>query len=1493
MKFPFDTILLLTFSLVSVIASVPKIDQNPNSALVNVSDPVTLECRATGDPAPKITWFKDGQPLNIASSSSKYTLIHDSNLFIFSAALGKANKSDSGTYYCRAENEHGQAYSTNATLTITYLKDDFRQVPKSRQVNSGSMVLMECKAPKGHPEAVVSWEKNAQPIRHTHQYHQSQIFPNGTLIINNASLYDNGEYICVAKNDAGQRRSPPAHLNVFEKPSFVLQPDNSKYQLGSKVELKCQASGFPKPQIEWKKDSSFENLPLKAQIRDSSLIIPDVQVDDEGEYTCVATNQLASVESKSYLIVYEKPVFVKSMSNFTIGIETKSLTIECNARGRPQPIIYWAKSASQSSNDQSASASLSSSSSSSSSITQDDFIILENGNLFIERLSKKYEGTYLCQASNEYGNIETKTYLQVKSIQLKPPPVIVYQPQNQTIPINTQANLECVSSNPSSLLLDPLNQFDELQYDAQLSDKIKIQWLKNNQLINLGYDNLKYRLLDSGTLEINSVQKVDSGAYKCAVSNSFGKTSSIPAQLTVENPNNQYVEFQRNHEATALPSAPAQPIVFKISSKSVSLSWQASSHSGHSPIRAYMLEYFSPEWPDTLPGWTVLSDEIPAHVNSFIVENLSPDTYYMFMVRARNDQGYGPPSQVSDLVRTQFEPMFVFSNKNSNELIEKALTGEIIQLNEPPEVLSSSSINVTWKLFKSAYLIQGFYVKYKPIGSRDYQIDTLNTNKQNYYLLSNLAKFTAYEILVEPFSGSIKASESNVIQAKTNEDAPSHSPVSLHVDLDSLQSISIKWQPPPQNHMNGIIIGYKISCLANETKYSLNLNTNSTTRAIILGNLIENMKYCVKVSAYTKIGVGPFTAPKCVEMTFSNLVKTQHNLFKKEPHELENVKHASKLELLIQETWFLIVVSVLIGVLIFSCVAYFAWTVYKRRIIIKKSNSKKYLSNNSTLSNQKIDQNGNRYKLVGNNNDTQIWLDTLHSSSNHSNQDQCCCVPDLAQNNQIFVQSIQNQNPSLDKKTLKSLTSQSPGPQYAEIYASGSNQHQSANPYATTGLFMNGSANPNANKNEPNLYNILNYQANRTMPNMLDSNLKYSSYTIKLLNEANNTQKTSSQQIDQKKLLKYIQATQSQTNTPKVQIKNLQNQNRVKSVESSHQSHNCCPSSSSVPQAQIAQLAQPSQQVNLTQQQLISYLVDLQQNHHYHLNHQNSMNQQPTLPVGPPPSLPQAILTQQQQDFNFINNNPYNLPWTDQNTNVNQGGVFQRVMTSSSNTNSSNSNSSSLISNLTGNSTLSRCTNVNNNNGTNSPSRLAAGSTFTAQQYINRTLNQHHLHKQFNLPLSQQQQIQQQQDYSSISPEDEILSDEFRFIQQQQNQSKFQQSNVLRRDSINSGWVNPNSIVVTDSSSSYRDQSEDVNNSAITSNNSNSIESDKDLYQEHEEGEVGKNQDENENYLNNLVDQEDKRFMFLNHHHHLHHNHHHHPNELYISDEMVAIDVYR
>lgn len=596
-------------------------------------------------------------------------------------------------------------------------------------------------------------------------------------------------------------------------------------------------------------------------------------------------------------------------------------------------------------------------------MSNDDFIILENGNLYIERLTKKYEGYYLCQASNEYGNIEMKTYVLIKSLQtLKPAPLIIYGPQNQTIPLNTQAILECKS------LLGTQNQID---------------WFKGNSRITQ-FNTRKYNLEESGSLVINSVQKSDSDLYRCQVSNSNGQTNSTWAKLLIENPNNIHIRFQRNYDHSALPSAPSQPTSLTTTSTSVQLTWQPSSHTGHSKLVGFSIEYYSPEW-SLNNGWSMLTDNIPPLANFYTISDLIPDTYYMFIVRAKNEQGWGPPSQVSDLVRTLTESRPLQTSQTYNN-------EDIIYLNDKADILSSSSVNITWKVLKLNFPIDGLRLKYRPIGSKDYKYEIIKDYRLKWTVLTSLFKFTAYELVAEPIISTKTSTESNLIQFKTLEDIPSASPINLQVKYETDTSVAIKWEPPEINQMNGIIIGYVINCYSDNSNLNINLNTNATTRAIILGSLISGMKYCIKVAAQTSVGIGPFSdKPKCIEMNDPNKI---NNL----PISLQNI---------IFEPWFIslvVIITILTVVLFLYCI----WNTFK--FIIKKQKKKlKEL--------EKTDANGNRYNLVGTNDG--LWLDTTLPSTNATTESYLVCEP----------------------------TKQDEAPTYAEIY--------SPNHYASTGLFVN------------------------------------------------------------------------------------------------------------------------------------------------------------------------------------------------------------------------------------------------------------------------------------------------------------------------------------------------------------------------------------------------------------------------------------------------------
>ena len=75
----------------------------------------------------------------------------------------------------------------------------------------GWPLYLNCSPPKGNPEPSVKWKKNNEVLNATDRI---KILPNSTLFINETRKEDNGIYLCVAYNSAGERSSMPARVLV-------------------------------------------------------------------------------------------------------------------------------------------------------------------------------------------------------------------------------------------------------------------------------------------------------------------------------------------------------------------------------------------------------------------------------------------------------------------------------------------------------------------------------------------------------------------------------------------------------------------------------------------------------------------------------------------------------------------------------------------------------------------------------------------------------------------------------------------------------------------------------------------------------------------------------------------------------------------------------------------------------------------------------------------------------------------------------------------------------------------------------------------------------------------------------------------------------------------------------------------------------------------------------------------------------------------------------
>ncbi|XP_011945280.1 PREDICTED: papilin isoform X4 [Cercocebus atys] len=161
-----------------------RLDQNqPRVVDASPGQRIRMTCRAEGFPPPAIEWQRDGQPV----SSPRHQLQPDGSLVISRVAV-----EDGGFYTCVASNgrDRDQRWvqlRVLGELTISGL-------PPTVTVAEGDTARLLCVV--AGESVNIRWSRNGLPVQADgHRVHQS---PDGTLLIYNLRVRDEGSYTCSA-----------------------------------------------------------------------------------------------------------------------------------------------------------------------------------------------------------------------------------------------------------------------------------------------------------------------------------------------------------------------------------------------------------------------------------------------------------------------------------------------------------------------------------------------------------------------------------------------------------------------------------------------------------------------------------------------------------------------------------------------------------------------------------------------------------------------------------------------------------------------------------------------------------------------------------------------------------------------------------------------------------------------------------------------------------------------------------------------------------------------------------------------------------------------------------------------------------------------------------------------------------------------------------------------------------------------------------------------
>ncbi|XP_066218075.1 neurofascin isoform X14 [Saccopteryx leptura] len=356
-----------------------------SSQMVLRGTDLLLECIASGVPTPDIAWYKKGGDL--PSDKAKF------ENFNKALRITSVSEEDSGEYFCLASNKMG---SIRHTISVRVKAAPYwLEEPKNLILAPGEDGRLVCRA-NGNPKPTVQWMVNGEPLQSAPPNPNREV-AGDTIIFRDTQISSRAVYQCNTSNEHGYLLAN-AFVSVLDVPPRMLSPRNQLIRviLYNRTRLDCPFFGSPIPTLRWFKNGQGSNLDGGNYhvYENGSLEIKMIRKEDQGIYTCVATNILGKAENQVRLEVKD-PTRIFRMPEDQTAKRGTTVQLECRVKHDPslKLTVSWLK--------------------------DDEPLYIgnrmkkEDDSLTIFGVAERDHGSYTCIASTELDQDLAKAYLTV------------------------------------------------------------------------------------------------------------------------------------------------------------------------------------------------------------------------------------------------------------------------------------------------------------------------------------------------------------------------------------------------------------------------------------------------------------------------------------------------------------------------------------------------------------------------------------------------------------------------------------------------------------------------------------------------------------------------------------------------------------------------------------------------------------------------------------------------------------------------------------------------------------------------------------------------------------------------------------------------------------------------------------------------------------------------------------------------------------------------